>query len=244
VILGCYGGNTDAGAWKNEDAALIWCDPHGSWEFVLILDAHNTSESAELILRTITIEQNALVSILNKPINQAVTNLSSHLTARFQSPAFKTRCQFTTGETACLIAARKDQFLWWMSIGDCSLFLFHPELARFGQYGLNQRNHFEWIGSANSFSLPVACFTSGVREFRSGKNLIVLATDGVLEAGSRRFENPETLYRSFTMHDLDPYQGINRILAKVHDDQGVDSATMIGWIYESDQTGLRPSPVK
>jgi hypothetical protein len=131
-----------------------------------------------------------------------------------------------------------------MSIGDCCLFLFHPELARFGQFSLNQRNFFEWIGASNSFSLPVACFSSGVRELRRGKNLIVLATDGVVEAGRRQYEDPKNLYRLFTAYDLDPKQGIERILSQVHAHHGVDSATMIGWIYENDQFGLRPSPIK
>jgi hypothetical protein len=188
------------------------------------------------------IEQADLVNILNQPIRKSFNNLSTHLVGRFQSPAFRTRCQFTTGETSCLITARKDRFIWWLSIGDCSLYLLHPELARYGQFALNQRSYYEWVGSANSFSLPVACFTSGVRELRRGKNMILLATDGVLEVGNRQFEDPKNLYSVFSAHNLDPKISIDNVLGHIHTENGIDSATMIGWVYESDQTGLRASP--
>lgn len=47
VILGRYGGNSNAGQYKNEDGCLVWSNDKEDWEFVIILDAHNTSESAE-----------------------------------------------------------------------------------------------------------------------------------------------------------------------------------------------------
>ncbi|MEK4512079.1 hypothetical protein [Paenibacillus sp. FSL K6-2524] len=60
-------------------------------------------------------------------------------------------------------------------------YLFHPDLAKFNQYGLNQRQFFEWVGQVNTFDLSVPCYTSGRRQLRYGSNYIVLATDGVLE---------------------------------------------------------------
>ena len=51
IVIGVYGGNTSAGANKNEDGALVWRSEDNSWEFSAILDAHNTAQSAELVFR-------------------------------------------------------------------------------------------------------------------------------------------------------------------------------------------------
>lgn len=53
IILGYYGGNSNNGAYKNEDGALILCSNDNAWKFALLLDAHATSESASLVLETI-----------------------------------------------------------------------------------------------------------------------------------------------------------------------------------------------
>ena len=50
VLVGRYGGNSNAGQYKNEDGCLIWVNKNEDWDFVIILDAHNTAESAEKVL--------------------------------------------------------------------------------------------------------------------------------------------------------------------------------------------------
>ena len=44
------------------------------------------------------------------------------------------------GETACLLCVRKENYIWWISIGDCLVYVFHEELHKLGQYALNQRH--------------------------------------------------------------------------------------------------------
>ena len=44
------------------------------------------------------------------------------------------------GETACLLCVRKENYIWWLSIGDCLVYVFHEELHKLGQYALNQRH--------------------------------------------------------------------------------------------------------
>jgi len=167
------------------------------------------------------------------------------LLALFQSPAFREQCAHLQGETACLICARKNRFLWWLSIGDCLVYLFHPELARLGQFALNQRSFFEWIGRANSLGLPVPCHASGVRELRRGENRILMTTDGLLEFGTRPFEDPRELCRW-----LGPESGVaggsmearvRAALTRVKEGRGSDSATVIAWICEIAAGGLQPS---
>src|SRR5690606_6276974 len=159
VLIGRYGGNSSAGAHKNEDGALVWTGP--DWELSMILDGHHSSESVDLVIQTIQKEWHHISEILSKPIKHVFSLLESHLLSVFQSSDFIHACENVKGETACLISVRKENYLWWFSIGDCVLYLFHEELHKLGQYAMNQRQFYEWIGFVNTFSLPVPCYTSG-----------------------------------------------------------------------------------
>ena len=53
IVLGRFGGNSAAGQYKNEDGCIIWVSEKLDWEFVVLLDAHQTAESAELVVETI-----------------------------------------------------------------------------------------------------------------------------------------------------------------------------------------------
>lgn len=57
IIVGRYGGNSNAGQYKNEDGCLVWFNEKEDWEFAIVLDAHNTSESAESVLELFEIEK-------------------------------------------------------------------------------------------------------------------------------------------------------------------------------------------
>lgn len=65
MIIGRYGGNSNAGQYKNEDGCLAWIDPQNDWEFVVLLDAHNTAESAELVLTLFESEKALFDSLLS-----------------------------------------------------------------------------------------------------------------------------------------------------------------------------------
>jgi len=242
AVIGCYGGNRRAGADKNEDAALVWCADDGSWEFAMIVDAHYSSESAQLLIDAIISEQRAIVELLSRPVETALRSLPLKVSVALTSEDFRTRCQNVHGEASCIIAARKGRFLWWMSIGDCLIYLLHPELARLGQMALNQRSFFEWVGRANSLDLPVPCYTSGIRELREGWNSIVMTTDGLLEFGTRPFENPMEIYT--TVYDqgiagVSLSESIGATLERVHRDKGRDSATIIAWWCDNRSPALR-----
>lgn len=49
VAVGRFGGCSRAGQTKNEDGCLIWLGD--DWEFTLVLDAHDTAESAIAVVR-------------------------------------------------------------------------------------------------------------------------------------------------------------------------------------------------
>lgn len=165
IIIGLYGGNSEAGQDKNEDGCLVWANKKQDWEFTLLLDAHNTSESAELILEKFNTEKLPIQQILSLPTNQQTfKQLEWKILNMFQSEEFLSACRHVTGETAGLIVARKDQYVWWLSVGDCILYLFHQELAALGQYQLNQRQFYEWIGQVNTFEQDVPCYSIGIRE--------------------------------------------------------------------------------
>ena len=42
-----------------------------------------------------------------------------------------------------------------VSIGDCILYLNHPELSVLNEYQQNHRSFYEWIGKVNTFELEV-----------------------------------------------------------------------------------------
>ncbi|MGG2065533.1 protein phosphatase 2C domain-containing protein [Bacillus sp. S14(2024)] len=241
VIIGRYGGNKTAGAKKNEDGVLVWA--HEDWELAMILDAHYSAESTALLVQTLQNEFSNLKALLAEPIETVFKSVETHILSVFRSESFKQSCQRVKGETACLICVRKANYLWWLSIGDCLVYLFHDELHKLGQYTLNQRNFYEWIGFINTFSLPVPCYSSGVRELRTGHNRIVMVTDGLLECEERYYENPFNLYNDLyaDKENTKLTDQIEKVLQHVHQQHGKDSATIISWDYMTTLPATYPS---
>jgi len=245
VFIGCYGGNTSAGGDKNEDGCFVLCDREERWRFSMLLDSHTTNESAKLVLNTVENKKSQLVELLNLPLENVFSKLQNFFVDIFSSEEFKAECKKIKGKAACLICVQKDQFLWWLSIGDNLVFLFHPELAELGQFSLNQRQFYEWVGYENSFNLQVPCYSSGVRQLREGINYVFLLTDGVLECGKRPFENSQYLYETLTSKEFtktsDIKENILKVLNVVHQEKGRDSATIVGWSCVNNNKALRPS---
>jgi hypothetical protein len=106
MIVGSYGGNTLAGANKNEDGALAACAADGSWEFAAVLDGHHSAESTELVLATLDVELTAITALLAQPAAVAIPAIQGRLLAALGSAAFAEQCRAIRGETACLIVAQ------------------------------------------------------------------------------------------------------------------------------------------
>ncbi|MDW2877972.1 MULTISPECIES: protein phosphatase 2C domain-containing protein [Bacillaceae] len=238
ITIGRFGGNTEAGQYKNEDGCLVWADGNREWEFAIILDAHESAESAELVLQHIQSKKADILEILMLPADAAIPGVEKFILALLASEAFRLECSKVQGETACLFAFRKGQYLWWLSIGDCVLFLFHPELAAMGQHQLNQRQFFEWTGRANAFDLSVPCYTTGRRELRAGINTIFLTTDGLLECPGLPYENPEKIMSALKY--ASDGQGVKEMLDVIKAHQVRDSTTIISWEASSSSRPLMP----
>ncbi len=234
LVLGAYGGNTGSGANKNEDAALVFADPDGEWEFAMIVDAHYSSESARLLLDLVTGQRDAIRQILDDaPFERLFRELEDHIVSVFSSPAALSRAIEVEGEASCLICVRCNRFVWWMNVGDCLAFLFHREFAARNQYALNQRSYFEWIGYRNTFANAVPCYASGVRELFVGRSALCLATDGVFEGDRKPLVSPRELYQAYM---LTAARGVSTlatrtrlVLDRIHHLKGRDSATIIVW---------------
>ena len=226
-MIGRYGGNRAAGAHKNEDAALVWRDLKQNWTFAALLDAHAGSESAEAVLELIQSQKANLLNLLAQPVETAFSRIQETLLKALSSPNFKETCKRMAGETALLVCVQKSGFVWWLSVGDCVLYLLHPDLIKLGQYALNQRQFFEWVGRVNTFSLPVPAYTTGVRELRGGLNHLLLITDGLLEFGARPFEEARALADIVMGNGAEA--AVQMLLERVHEDKGRDSATIIHW---------------
>lgn len=223
--VGRFGGNSSAGQYKNEDACLIWSSGTGEWEFVVLMDAHNTAESAEAVLTQMDVHKKKLKQLLSLALCKTYfRTLEQAVLEMFQEDAFLKDCRNLQGETACLIVVRKGKYVWWFSVGDCLLYLFHPELASFGQYQLNQRHFYEWIGEVNTFDQLVPCYSAGTRELRQGRNRLLLTTDGLVECPGDPYGEPASIMQSMAEE-----QGIGSMLSTIQRCGVRDSSTIISW---------------
>lgn len=237
VVVGRFGGNSSAGQTKNEDGCVIW--QNEDWEFAAILDAHKSAESVKLVIDTLEQHKEDFVGILEMKDSLDFKCLEVKLLEIFQSKQFLDKCRSVTGETACLIVVRKANYVWWFSVGDCLVYVLHPDLIVLNQFQLNQRQFFEWIGQVNTFEQAVPCYTSGTRELRRGNNLILLTTDGLVECPGEPFSDPSNLVAALNEKELD--EGISRLLMEIERQNVRDSTTIIAWDVEVDKEGSIPS---
>lgn len=106
-------------------------------------------------------------------------------------------------------------------------YLFHPELAAFGQYQVNQRHFFEWIGQVNTFAQKVPCYSSGTRELRKGWNHLFLTTDGLIECPNAPFSKPSDIFKELSNQQEDI--NIRSLLLKIQENNVRDSTTIVSW---------------
>ena len=229
IVVGRYGGNSNAGQYKNEDGCLVWVNEKEDWEFIILLDAHHTAESAEIIVERFVEESSEIKYLLSLPTNhQTFRRLEEKVLHVFQSQEFLAACRNVNGESACLIVIRKDKYIWWFSVGDCVLYLFHKELAALSQYQLNQRQFYQWIGQVNTFENEVPCYSVGINELRKGENRIFLTTDGLIECPNEPYSNPISIYQSF-FEQKNEENVIRSMLKNIMDNHVRDSTTIVSW---------------
>jgi hypothetical protein len=239
VIIGRFGGNSAAGQYKNEDGCLVWVNGEVNYEFVVLLDAHQTSESAELVLDTIHYLKKEITHILRSSPKKAFSSLYNLLFTTFDSETFKESCKKVQGETAFLCVVRKGRFLWWFSVGDCILFLNHPELEHLNEYQQNHRSFYEWIGKVNTFELEVPCFSTGTKELRKGINHIFVTTDGLVECPNACFDEPKEIFKPFMK--LTNEESVSNLLNTIKEKNVRDSTTLLSWFIEVEAEASKPS---
>jgi serine/threonine protein phosphatase PrpC len=241
MVLGRFGGNSTAGQYKNEDGCLIWANPEEDWEFVMLLDAHNTAQSAELVISTIRDNKENIINLLKLGTSKAFNEIIHFLLSLFSSSKFREDCQKIKGETACLVVIRKEKYLFWLSIGDCALYLNHPELSALGEYQQNHRSFYEWIGQESSFNHSVPCFSTGIKEMRKGKTQIFLTTDGLIECPNTNLSSPDEIFnmvKGFTIKE-----GLIVLLNEVKKNNVRDSTTIISWEVLNKEDAIMPSDI-
>lgn len=242
VILGRFGGSSTAGQYKNEDGCLLWVSEKQDWEFAILLDAHQTAESAELVVATIKSLENEFRNMLNLHVNAAFNQVRNLILTTFDSQSFKEKCRHIQGETAFLCVVRKGKFLWWLSIGDCVLHLFHPELSALHECQQNHRSFYEWVGRRNTFDLDVPCYSVGTKELRKGRNHIFLTTDGLIECTNTSFTDPVKIKKAFNTGSNE--QGVKALLSEIKEKNVRDSTTIISWFVDIDTDATQPSDLK
>jgi serine/threonine protein phosphatase PrpC len=238
VVLGRFGGNSTAGQYKNEDGCIIWVNEKFDYEFVVLLDAHQTAESAKLVVTTINNMKNEIIDILTRPVNESFNELSQLLLSTFQSESFKHACKSVQGETAFLCAVRKSKYLWWFSVGDCLLHVNHPELSALHEYQQNHRSFYEWIGRVNTFELEVPCYSTGRKELRKGRNHLFLTTDGLTECPNTNFDNPKEIFSTFENRSNE--DSVRNLLETIQAKNVRDSTTILSWYVDVEVEASQP----
>ncbi|WP_251137035.1 protein phosphatase 2C domain-containing protein [Exiguobacterium sp. s193] len=237
IVLGRFGGCSRAGQSKNEDGCLVMTGT--DWELTVLLDAHNTAESAELVVDQFLRYQSRLHDELEQAAESVLPTFEHVILELLTEDTFRARCETCQGETACLVVVRKGNYVFWLSVGDCIAHLFHPELGRLGQHSLNQRQFFEWIGQVNTFALPVPCYTRGIRELRHGKNRLFLTTDGLVECPGEPFSEATDIGRMFT--DTEAQDAVRNMLNSIEHHAVRDSTTILTWSIDVAGDVTQPS---
>ncbi|EOR22932.1 protein phosphatase 2C domain-containing protein [Cytobacillus oceanisediminis] len=239
LVVGRFGGNSSSGQYKNEDGCLIWIDEQNDWELVTLLDAHDTAQSADLVIKSIDEKRKEIKMILQLSLNQVFPQITSFFLNHFSNEEFLEKCKMIQGETACLIVIRKENFLWWLSIGDCILALNHPELARLGEYQQNHRSFYEWIGQNSTFHQGVPSYSLGVKELRKGKTHIFLTTDGLTECPNSDYYTIAPIFHPFGK--LTNQEGVYSLLKDIKKNKVRDSTTIISWFVTNKEESTMPS---
>ncbi|WP_370452612.1 protein phosphatase 2C domain-containing protein [Lysinibacillus sp. SGAir0095] len=204
-----------------------------------MLDAHNSAESAEIVLQQFTFKKKELQALLNLPFRQTFKEIEKTVLNLFQDEQFISDCRKIQGETACLIVLRKDKYIWWFSVGDCSSYIFHKELAKLGQFQLNQRQFYEWVGQVNTFDQIIPCYSSGIRELRKSVNRLFLTTDGLIECPNEPVSSSQNIYHIMNCPIID--DGLLTLLQTIKENHVRDSTTIISWDVCITQNVTRPS---
>lgn len=218
LSIGLYGGNT------NEEAVLAWCDPQGTWEFAMIFDAEHTIERAKFIIDIICERKEKLLRLFSYPNHLVFHHTHMYLLSLFTDETFVEESEKVQGTTDCLICLRKDKFVYWLSVGECFLYLFQPESGQCKQGRLNEQQFYERIGRRNVFAAATPCFTSGVRELQKGTNHLVVVTDGIIACGERIFKDEQFLNQSLL--------NAESIIEKINVWREPKSAAIIGWTVD------------
>lgn len=238
VVAGLYGGCTRAGAHKNEDGAMVWRGD--DWVFAVVLDAHGSSQSTNLVMDLVEEHKARLLDIFNGQTASDYRHFHSALVEILTSPSGQDRLSQVRGETAGLFVFQRGKYLSWVAIGDNTLYFLHPDLAQMGQYTLTVRNFYEWVGQSSSLALPVHCYSTGVRELRQGYQVVALATDGLLEFDSRPYEDPDAFSKAL-LASPGLETNLKRMLTEAHKAGARDSATVIAWSANCDEAGISPT---
>lgn len=225
VRVGRYGGRAEAGADRNEDGLLLMRDRDSAWELAVIADAHDSGESADLVLNAIAGIREELRAIMRSGgAGTIFRNLETRFHGLFRDEAFLSRCRSVRGECSCLIVCRIGRYVWWHSVGDCMLFVLHPDLEALGQTLQNQRNYYEWIGRENTFDDEAPCYATGTRRLRPGRSLVVLATDGFVDPKVDPAVEPKAWLAQASLD-----AAVERLMQHLHEARTRDSTTLLAW---------------
>lgn len=104
-----------------------------------VADGHAGADSSALAVQLLEGDPE-LPGILGLRAGEALPALHAHMLDLFQAAD----TSWLAGDAAVLLAARRDRFVYWLSIGDCMLYVLNRELATSPGRSMRQRCTGRW----------------------------------------------------------------------------------------------------
>ncbi|WP_366248770.1 hypothetical protein [Terribacillus aidingensis] len=226
VWIGRFGGSIAHGAYKNENACLILTG--SDWELAVVMRAQHTVESAAFIADSLILRQRKITETLDEDVSSAIKKIDSFLMSMFNSVRFRSTAAKVNGNASCLIAVRKAGYLYWLSIGENSLYHLVPSPNHYNSVQLNQQNSAGKIGADNTFDQVVPIFNMGSVPLSSGSNHILLSTIGLQCFPVSPYKSASRLQSAFNKSESMPHF-MRTMLANAQAAGAAESITLIGW---------------
>lgn len=226
IWIGRFGGSIAHGAYKNEDACLIFTG--SDWELAAIMGAEHTVESAAFIADSLILRQRKIIETLEEDVSSAIKKIDSFLMSMFNSVRFRSTAAKVNGNSSCLIAVRKAGYLYWLSIGENALFHLSSISDHSSSIQLNQQNRSSRIGADNTFDQEVPAYNMGIIPLADGSNHILLSTIGLQCFPVSPYKNAFRLQRAFNKSESAPHF-LQTLLRNAQAAGAAESITLMCW---------------
>jgi len=133
------------------------------WEFAFLASSENSVQTTDLLAKIFELTYHELCIALQSDLVSAQTYLTKFL----QSDFFKEKCRDAQGNASVFITIRKDNYLFWLSVGTIKCYIVSAE-----QHELLEGAHGSSVGKVNTFEEPTPIHASGTTKLATAHNFV------------------------------------------------------------------------